>query len=251
MSGPVRPPGADLAGGGHRLAGVADAGAFLARLVRLDPAALVRLRPAGATGRTALWARLPWGVLAVRTVDGAGYGDVTVAARELLAGLAAGEDALPARRDTQWHWPLPPSTSRPVEALPAGELWRIAEAAAGTLREAAAQGVAGRAVGQRALRDALLDHVAVVVTPDDPPGPPVEIAQRLVQGLVRMGFLGRPGSAAGPARPAAPAAPDAAGGDVQVRVAGRWVSLVGPYGAVWSQKVADLAVTPLGTQPKV
>ncbi|WP_431977447.1 hypothetical protein [Micromonospora haikouensis] len=245
-----------MAGGpGHGLVGVADAGAFLARLVRLDPAAPVRLRsappvgePGAAEGRTALWARLPWGVLAVRTVTGPGCGDVTVAARELLAALSSGAGGLPARRDAQWRWPLPPPASRSVELLPAGELWRIAEAAAGTLRDAAAHGVAGRAVGQRALRDALLDHVAVVVTPEDPPGPPVEVAQRLVQGLVRMGFLGRPGNAAGAA-----ASPDAGagGGDVQVRMAGRWVGLVGPYGAVWSQKVADLAVTPLGTHPKV
>ncbi|MCX4470524.1 hypothetical protein OOK41_09415 [Micromonospora sp. NBC_01655] len=250
MSGtPARPQGPDVAGGGHGLAGVADAGAFLARLVRLDRAALARLRPApspaGPADRTALWARLPWGVLAVRTVAGVGCGDVTVAARDLLAELTAGGHTLPARRDAQWRWPLPPAASRPVELLPAGELWRIAEAAAGTLREAAAHGVSGRAVGQRVLRDALLDHVAVVVTPDDPPGPPVEIAQRLVQGLVRMGFLGHPGSATGTA------APGTAGGDVQVRVVGRWVGLVGPYGAVWLQKVADLAVTPLGVQPKV
>ncbi|MGW1059410.1 hypothetical protein [Micromonospora rubida] len=292
MSGaPARPQGPDRAGGGHGLVGVADAGAFLARLVRLDPAALVRLRPAGpaappqavpptppglpaaspsapppaspsgpaggaaSVGRTVLWARLPWGVLAARTVAGAGCGDVTVAARELLAALAGGEDALPARRDAQWRWPLPPSASRPVEVLPAGELWRIAEAAAGTLREAAAHGVGGRAVGQRVLRDALLDHVAVVVTPDDPPGPPVEIAQRLVQGLVRMGFLGHPGPGVDtPVPPVGTPLPFAGGtasGDVQVRVAGQWVSLVGPYGAVWSQKVADLAVMPLGAHPKV
>ncbi|WP_433351220.1 hypothetical protein [Micromonospora sp. CA-111912] len=203
-------------------------------------------------GRTVLWARLPWGVLAVRTVAGAGCGDATVAARELLAALAAGEDALPPRRDAQWRWPLPPSTSHPVEVLPAGELWRIADAAAETLREATAHGLNGRAVGQRVLRDALLDHVAVVVTPDGPPGPPVEIAQRLVQGLLRMGFLGRPGDGAGtPVGTPLPFAVGAARGDVQVRVAGRWVSLVGPCGAVWSQKVADLAVTPLGAQPKV
>jgi hypothetical protein len=261
-------------GGGHGLTGVADAGAFLARLIRLDPGALVRLRPAapaarpaagvqgeapapggppspeGPAGRTALWARLPWGVLAVRTVAGAGRGDVTVSAKELLAGLAAGGDALPARRDAQWRWPLPPSASRPVELLPAGELWRVAEAAAGTLREAAAHGVAGRAVGQRALRDALLDHVAVVVTPDDPPGPPVEITQRAVQGVVRMGFLGRPGGAGAPGAPAPAGGAGSGGGDVQVRIAGQWVGLVGPYGAVWSQKVSNLAVTPLGIQPK-
>ncbi|MER7269397.1 hypothetical protein ABT344_13980 [Micromonospora carbonacea] len=245
------------------MTGVADAGAFLARLVRLDPAAPVRLRPAApvrlrpaapaggpdaAGGRTALWARLPWGVLAVRTVAGPGCGDVTVAAGELLDTLSSGVGGLPVRRDAQWRWPLPPPASRSVELLPAGELWRIAEAAAGTLREAAAHGVAGRAVGQRVLRDALLDHVAVVVTPDDPPGAPVEIAQRLVQGLVRMGFLGRPGD--GDTAAAGPGA-GAGGGDVQVRTAGRWVGLVGPYGAVWSQKVVDLAVMPLGTHPKV
>ncbi|NES28981.1 hypothetical protein GCE86_19500 [Micromonospora terminaliae] len=209
----------------HGLDGVADAGAFLARLVRLDPATLVRLRPVPGGGRTALWARLPWDVLVVRTVPGTAPGDVTVAAGELLAELSAGGDALPRRRDDGWRWPLPPATSRAVEALPAGEVQRIAAAAAGTLREAATHGVAGRAVGQRALRDALLDHVAVVVTPDDAPDAPVEVPQRLVQGLVRMGFLGA--------------------GDVQVRVAARWVGLVGPYGAAWSRKVADLGLTPI------
>ncbi|MFI2714146.1 hypothetical protein ACH495_28900 [Micromonospora sp. NPDC018662] len=215
--------------GGHGLTGLADAGAFLARLVRLDPAALVRLRPVPGAGRTALWAHLPWGVLVVRTVPGDAPGDVTVAAAELLAELSAGGAALPRRRDDGWRWPLPPPASRPVERLPGAELRRIADAAAGTLREAAAHGVAGRAVGQRVLRDALLDHVAVVVTPDEAPGAPVEVSQRLVQGMVRLGFLGA--------------------GDVQVRVAGRWVGLVGPYGAAWSRTVADLALTPTRGHP--
>ncbi|MEU2613825.1 hypothetical protein ABZ570_19890 [Micromonospora sp. NPDC007271] len=214
---------------GHGLDGVADAGAFLSRLVRLDPATLVRLRPDPEAGRTALWARLPWDVLVVRTVTGVAPGDVTVAAGDLLAELAAGGVALPRRRDDGWRWPLPPPASRAVETLPAEELSRIAAAAAGTLREAATHGVAGRAVGQRALRDALLDHVAVVVTTDDAPDVPVEVRQRLVQGLVRMGFLGS--------------------GDVQVRVAGRWVGLVGPYGAAWSRKVAELALTPVSVHP--
>ncbi|MET8310067.1 MULTISPECIES: hypothetical protein [unclassified Micromonospora] len=228
---------------GHGVTGVADAGAFLARLVRLDPGAPVRLRPAGAAGRVALWARLPWQVLVVRTVAGGPADgtpeDVTVAAAELLAELERGGAALPARRDAQWRWPLPPARSRPVEALPAAELRRIADAAAGTLRTASEHGVAGRAVGQRMLRDALLDHVAVLVSPDGPPGPPVEVPQRLVQGLVRMGFLG---PVDGPAGAPAEAA-------VQVRVAGRWVGLVGPYGAAWLQKATDLAVTPLATRP--
>ncbi|WP_405430033.1 hypothetical protein [Micromonospora sp. NBC_00617] len=224
---------------GHGLTGVADAGAFLARLVRLDPAAPVRLRPAGAPGRVALFARLPWQVLVARTVAGGAAGDVTVGAADLLAELERGGATLPARRDAQWRWPLPPARSEPVEVLPAVEVRRIADAAAGTLRTASEQGVAGRAVGQRALRDALLDHVAVLVTPDDPPGPAVEVPQRLVQGLVRMGFLGAVDE---------PAAPGARS-EVQVRVAGRWVGLVGPYGAAWLQKATDLAVTPLTTRP--
>jgi hypothetical protein len=215
--------------GGHGLTGVADAGAFLARLVRLDPATVVRLRPSPATGRTALWARLPWEVLVVRTVAGVAPDDVTVAAAELLAELERAGGALPRRRDERWRWPLPPAASRAVELLPADEVRRIAAAAAGTLREAAAHGVGGRAVGQRVLRDALLDHVAVLVTPDDAPDAPVEVSQRLVQGLVRLGFLGP--------------------GDVQVRAAGRWVGLVGPYGAAWSRKVAELALTPATGRP--
>ncbi|MGB2570262.1 hypothetical protein ACPFP2_17670 [Micromonospora citrea] len=220
---------------GHGLDGVADAGAFLSRLVRFDPAVVVRLRPVDGAGRTALWARLPWDVLVARTVAGRAPGDVTVAAADLLARLESADGALPTRRDERWRWPLPPAASRRVEALPAGELRRIAEAAAGTLRSATTHGVGGRAVGQRMLRDALLDHVAVTVTPDDAPGEPVEVSQRLVQALVRMGFLG----------------PADAPGEVQVRVAGRWVGLVGPYGAAWLRKVSDLAVRPVGDHPKV
>ncbi|MGW3892760.1 hypothetical protein ACWD69_29140 [Micromonospora chokoriensis] len=223
----------------HGVVGVADAGAFLARLVRLDPLAPVRLRPAGGPDRVALWARLPWQVLVVRTVTGGPAEDVTVAAAELLAELERGGVALPTRRDAQWRWPLPPARSRQVEVLPVVELRRIAQAAAGTLRTASEQGVAGRAVGQRALRDALLDHVAVLVTPEEAPAVPVEVPQRLVQAVVRMGFLGAAdGPSAGPGEP-----------NVQVRVAGRWVGLVGPYGAAWSQKATDLAVTPLSTRP--
>ncbi|MBQ1071608.1 hypothetical protein KBX06_00275 [Micromonospora sp. C31] len=231
----ARAGGGGTAAGGHGISDTADAGAFLARLVRLDRDAPVRLRSTDARGRTALWGRLPWGVLVVRTVAGDGPGDATVPAGELLAELAAGGVALPTRKDERWRWPLPPPASLRVETLPGGELRRIAAAAAGALRDASTHGVGGRAVGQRALRDALLDHVPVVVTPDDPPGEPVEVTQRMVQGLVRMGFLG---SAEG-------SADRGDAGDVQVRTAGRWVGLVGPYGAAWSQKATDLAVRPV------
>ncbi|WDZ88234.1 hypothetical protein PVK37_31520 [Micromonospora cathayae] len=217
---------------GHGLTGVTDSGAFLARLVRFDPAALVRLRSSGTSGRTTLWGRLPWSVLVSRTVAGPGPGDATVAAADLLAELDRAGTALPARRDAQWRWPLPAVPGWMVETIPGAELRRVADAAAGTLRAAAAHGVAGRAVGQRAVRDALLDHVAVVVTAES--GERVEVTQRLVQGIVRMGFLGVAGGG-----------PEA----VQVRLTNRWVGLVAPYGAVWSQKVADLVVKPSSDHP--
>lgn len=214
----------------HGLAGVADAGAFLARLTRLDPAAPVRLR--STRSRTALWAKLPWDVLVTREVAGEGPGDVTVSAAELLAALARGDAELPPRRDSLWRWPLPSSAGRAVESVASAELARLAAAAAGTLREVTAEGLAGRAVGQRAVRDALLDHIALVVTPGD--GDPVDVPQRLIQAVSRMGFLGRA---------------DVDGGDSRVRVSGRWVGISAPYGVAWLQNVNKLTVIPIGSHP--
>lgn len=208
---------------------LADAAPFLGRLVRLDRAAVVRLRSAG--DRVTLWAALPWGVLVGRTVAGAPAAsvpeDVTVGAAALLETLGSG-DPLPARRDADWRMALPPSTGVAVERVAAADLQRIAVAAAGTLREASTQGVGGRAVGQRALRDALLDHVAIVATP--PAGGSIEVPQRLVQAVVKMGFLGNTDADA-----------DAL---VDIRTAGRWVGLSAPYGVAWLPPVSQFAVTP-------
>lgn len=218
---------------GHGLSGVADAGAFLARLVRLDGATPVRLRPGG--GRTALWAPLPWGVLVTRHVagDGPPGGDLTVSAADLLDALAAGSPELPVRRDDLWRWPLPSTGGRAVESIAAAELAGLAAAAAGALREAAAAGVGGRAVGQRALRDALLDHVALTVARES--GAPVEVPQRLVQAVARMGFLGTEND-----QRRAPA---------QVCVAGTWIGISAPYGVAWLQKATTLTLMPLKTHP--
>jgi hypothetical protein len=215
----------------HGLVEVADAGAFLARLVRLDPAAPVRLRRAEA-GRTSLWARLPWDVLVTREVAGEGPKDATVSAAELLSVLAKGGDSLPALRDDQWRWPLPPTAAVTIESISGAELVRLAAAAAGTLREVAAGALGDRAIGQRAVRDALLDHVALTVTPSA--GEPVEVSQRLVQAISRMGFLGPDGVDAP---------------ETRVRKAGRWVGLSAPYGVAWLQIVGKLTVMPIGGHP--
>ncbi|MFI7599025.1 hypothetical protein [Actinoplanes sp. NPDC049681] len=216
----------------HGIRGVADAGAFLARLVRLDRSLPVRLRSAR-SGRTALWARLPWGVLVTREVEGPGPGDATVSAGDLLTVLAAGGIELPGRRDADWRWPLPPAGGEAVESVAAAELSRLAAAAASTLREVNAGALGERSVGQRAVRDALLDHVALTVTPAQ--GDPVAVPQRLVQAVSRMGFLGTA---------------DVDGPAARVCVAGRWVGLSAPYGVAWLQPVPELTVMPIGGHPK-
>jgi hypothetical protein len=205
-------------------AGRVDAGAFLGRLVRLDPAALARLRPVA--GGAEMWARLPFDVLVVRTLGVAVGSDATVEASALLSGLADG--ATPPRRDAEWRWPLPPSRGRVIETVPAAEIVRIAAAASTTLRAAADSGVGGRPIGERALRDALLDHVPIVVT--GPDGERVDVSQRLVQAVVRMGFLG-------------PSEMTLGEESVAVRVAGTWVGLAAAYGSAWYRRKSPMQVT--------
>jgi hypothetical protein len=222
---------------GHGLLDVADAGAFVSRLARLDQAALVRLTSAAGgpdtEPRTALWGRLPWHVLVTRTVRGPGPGEATVAAADLLAGLAGGRAELPARRDADWRWPVPPDPGRAVERISGGELIRVGKAAAGALRTA----VATRGVGERMVRDALLDHVVIVVTDGSSSGHAdparIEVPQRLVQAVLRMGFLGS----------------SAANVDeqIQVRITGKWIGLAAPYGTAWLRPVKDFALRPLSS----
>lgn len=211
----------------HGLSGVADAGAFLARLTRLDRDALVRLEPVGAD-RTVLWGWLPWRVLVNRTVAGSAPA-TTVAASELLTELERGGADLPVRRDVRWRGALPPNPGRAVETLSVGEVRRIAVAAATALRGAAEI----RRVGERVVRDALLDHVSIVVT--DVTDGRIEVPQRLVQGVFRMGFLGPS------------AAPQ--DGAVQIRVAGKWTGIAAQYGVAWLRQVNDVQLHPMRIHP--
>jgi hypothetical protein len=188
---------------------VPAAGEFLARALRFDPGAVVRLRPAGAD-RLVAWVRLPFGVLVSCPLHGTTPDDRTVRA-DALRPFA---EHLPAGRDTDWRWPLPPE-GRVVERLPVADVLRVSAAAATTIRTAAAEGVGGKAVGSRALRDALLDHVPFVVTTDA--GERFPVSQRLVQAMVRMGFVPNDGDLSA----------------VDVCVGGPWTGLATPYGAAW------------------
>jgi hypothetical protein len=203
---------------------------FLTRLIRLDPAAVVRLRPSRDSEAAQIWAMLPFRVLVTRPLAAPVETDVTVSAEELLAHLGSETD--PRRRDEAWRWPLPPSRNRVVEEIPAREVVHLAAAASRTLRTAAAEGVAGRAVGERIVRDALLDHVPIVVTTDD--GERVEVPQRVVQAVARMGFLGRVTHSAGsitntPGEPT-----------VTVRLAIGWIGLDALYGSAWYRPMSPL-----------
>jgi hypothetical protein len=199
--------------------GRADAGAFVARVVHLDPGAVVRLRPAG-PGAVTLWSRLPWGVLVSRGVQGQVALDSTVRAAELLTSL---DGPLPASRDTDWRWSLPAAPGTVVERIPGADVIRVGAAAARTVRTAAAEGVAGRPVGSRMLRDALLDHVPITVTTDT--GRRIPVSQRLVQAVVRMGFTS-----------------SAPGDFVDVRIAGPWTALACAYGSAWHRGGGSLLI---------
>jgi hypothetical protein len=194
----------------------ADAGAFLVRLLRLDPAAVVRLRPAGhPAGYVAIWARLPFEVLVTRGLRAGVEHDVTVRARDLLEAVRD-DGGLPARFDADWRWPLPPSPGEEIEAVPAAEVRRVAAAAAETARSALGEGVSGRAVGSRRVRDALLDHVPIVIEVGTDR---VEVPQRLVQAVIRMDFVKTD--------------------DAVVRRAGPWIGLAGEFGAGWHRPIGE------------
>lgn len=217
-------------------AGRADAVAFLVRLLRLQPTALARLRPiapdrstvdpAGqdSGGRVEMWAMLPFEVLVVRVLATRWDTDVTVEAAALLATLRDDAAPKPSRRDAAWRWPLPPSAGVAVEQVPVAEVFRVAAAASRTLRTAVTQGVGGRAVGERVVRDALLDHIPIVVT--GPEGDRVDVPQRLVQAVVRLGLAGQ-------VSPDLPTSVTLGANLVTVRHVAGWIGLECLYGSAW------------------
>ncbi|GAA4900224.1 hypothetical protein LX16_0615 [Stackebrandtia albiflava] len=186
-----------------------DLRTFLARLRRLDPAALVRIRPEP-DGGVRLWTVLPFHVLATRAMPGRTPGDVTVRAADLWDGLTS--DTVPTRYDGQWRGMLPDPAAPVIEELTAAECQRIGRQAAESLDRARDRARReGRAVGERRLRDTLLDHTAFTVATGSERH---TVRLRLVIGLLRMGF-----------------APE---GPVAVRRSGDRIGLEGVHGAVWN-----------------
>ncbi len=203
---------------------VAELAPLVRRAVDLDPAALARMRRTGA--QVSLLVRLPFGVLASRTIEAAGPAadaDTTVRGSELLAWLDGEQDEPPEARDALWRGGSPPTSGwRRVDRIPDTDIRPLVRSGALTLKQAAErEGVPG-AQPREAVADALLDSVVVTVTGE---GLVVDVTLRTLSALTRLGFLPR-------------------GSHAMIDVAGRWVRVAAAYGSVYAERPgATLTVT--------
>jgi hypothetical protein len=159
-----------------------DLGAFVARSVRLDGQAAVRLRNKP-DGRVVAWVATPFDVLATRTVRGTVTpGDITVSGNELLATLAVvgGERMDPGPdRGLLWHSPLPPADGwLMVDDLPARVVSELADRGIALARDN--PGPRGSAPAS------LLDQQVLTVSGS---GLDVKVPMRCLFALSGMGFL--------------------------------------------------------------
>lgn len=190
-----------------------DLGAFVARVVRLDQTATVRLR--AREGTVTAWAATPFDVLATRTVHGElEPADVTVPASALLTALTV-ERAATVDPGVGGFWPgeLPPDEGwAPVDAVPAAEIEAVTERGLAVARDNA---------GPLGPPASLLDQTVLTVAADA--GPTVKVPMRCLFALSGMGFV---------------AADDPA--PVRVSATGSWLRLDARYGAVVRRRLTTL-----------
>lgn len=200
-----------------------DLGAFVARVVRLDPTASARLRAGTSLGTDTVtaWASTPFDVLATRTVHGrVDPPDVTMPANALLTALAVERSAIvdPGAGGV-WLGDLPPESGwSPVDDVPTAEIEALAERGLALARENA---------GPLGPPASLLDQP--VLTVSAAAGPTVKVPLRCLFALSGMGFLGGD---------RADGADD--GGSVRVSATGAWLRLDARYGAVVRRRTLTL-----------
>ena len=115
-----------------------DLGVFVARAVRLDTAALVRLRSGSA--HVHAWVDTPFDALVTRSVRGAVHpADLTVRGTDLLSAVAVSADTVVdpgGLQDIHWRCALPPERGwREVDQVPAEVLAGLAEQGASLAKE--------------------------------------------------------------------------------------------------------------------
>ncbi|SDD51820.1 hypothetical protein [Actinokineospora iranica] len=193
-----------------------DLGAFVARAVRLDQQAVVRLRGREG-GLIDAWVATPFDVLATRTARGViEPGDMTVSGGELLAALAVvrGDRLDPgAPRDMMWRSALPPTKHwQVVDRVPASMVSDLADKGLAVAKEN---------VGPQGTPPAsLLDQTVLTVSGD---GLEIKVPLRCLFALSGMGFL-------------------TGGADEHIRVTATdaWLRLDARYGAVVRRRHALL-----------
>jgi hypothetical protein len=191
-----------------------DLATFVGRVVRLDQAAMVRLR---ATGQSVTaWATTPFDVLATRSVPGTlDPDDVVAPASVLLTALSVDRAAtVDPGAGGLWQGLLPPDEGwTVVDTVPAAELEALTERGLTLARENA---------GPLGPPASLLDQTVLTVSATV--GPAVKVPLRCLFALSGMGFLG------------------ASDGDETVRVSATsaWLRLDARYGAVVRRRLTAL-----------
>ena len=192
-----------------------DLAAFVDHALRLDDAAVIRLR-ARSTGLLTAWVATGFDVLAGRVVAGrVRPGDMSVAADALARGLSAmdasGYVAPGFAMDSSWRGALPPETGFiHLEDIPARVMLDLAQRGARLAKEHSSSH--GPPVS-------LLDQEVISVSSADES---VGLPMRCVFALTAMGFL--------------PQAPDARDEIIRVRVSPTWLRVDARFGSVYRRR---------------
>lgn len=194
-----------------------DLSTFVEHAIRLDPAAIIRLR-ARSAGLLTAWVATSFDVLASRVVVGkVRPNDLTVGADALARGLAATDSSgyldpgYP--MDSAWRGALPPESGFVhLEDLPARVVLDLAQSGARLVKEHSSSH--GPPVS-------VMDQEVIQVSSDDAA---VGLPMRCVFALTAMGFL--------------PQSPEAIDADemVRVRAMPTWLRLDARFGSVYRRR---------------
>jgi hypothetical protein len=195
----------------------ADLATFVDHALRLDDAAVIRLR-ARPSGLVSAWVATGFDVLASRVVVGTlRPGDLSVGANELARGLSAMDDAGYVdpgfSMDSAWRGALPPESGfTHLDDIPAGVMLDLAQRGARLAKEHSSSH--GPPVS-------LLDQEVIRVSSGDVS---VGLPMRCVFALTAMGFL--------------PQSPDAIAADelIRVRILPTWLRVDARFGSVYRRR---------------